>query len=54
MEVVCCDFELAIDLFDFGLCITDVIFENELMLTLALLLRHEKYILQGNKNAFSD
>jgi hypothetical protein len=25
MEVVCCDFELAIDLFDFGLCIADVI-----------------------------
>jgi len=28
MEVVCCDFELAIDLFDFGLCIADVIFES--------------------------
>jgi hypothetical protein len=25
MEVVCCDFELAIDLFDFGLCVADVI-----------------------------
>jgi hypothetical protein len=25
MEVVCCDFKLAIDLFDFGLCVADVI-----------------------------
>jgi len=25
MEVVCCDFELAIDLFDFGVYVADVI-----------------------------
>jgi len=62
MEVVCCDFELAIDLFDFGLCIADVIkkppkggfFFCGLIFDLALFLMHEEYILQENKNALLD
>lgn len=62
MEAICGGCEFAIDIFDFRLCLTDVIekppkggfFFCGLIFDLALLLMHEEYILQGNKNALLD